>query len=398
MNRCPHMEISERFSKQINHIKQVVSDCKLKNTRLCCSGCQRRKNLFVALECGTVLCIDHLHITCPERHAHVLFFDIERSTLYCCQCNAYLLMSDNEIRQHVRLTSARSESFGYFALKRFSDFGQTSHLGVLLQIMMNEPRFRDHFFSFHHSSYDCADDCCPDCFFKEIYSQVYSPNPVDLSDAIYCIARREQNHEALDDGNVQRMFELLCNMYHSRGQSTAECECVMHSVFFGTLCTTERCSVCKNTTSTARQFISLSLRSHYNLAIALAEFLAPTISDEQLYCRQCTNSVPAYRLAVVEHFPKVLALYFDKFVLGVPGKKNTNKMHVDDKLNVQGVEYHLYAFIEHKGIRPGHYIGYVLLSDEWYEFNNEKVIRNVNVSLRLPNALMVFYAQAEDSG
>lgn len=391
MRTCAHVSLTESFRERIINIKSLVVNYAREQIGLYCNECQNKEELFISYGCGTVLCGSHMGAACESGDEHKIFFNIDKDTVYCRICDLNFKISDSELYKQLRNKEMQTATRSCISLKKFTDLGQTSYISVLLQIILNYGLIREHFFSFHHSLFECSIASCPDCFFKKIYSQIYSSNPVDLSEAVYFIYKRTRHHVPFKIKNVKHAFRLLCNAYHPDASAPKDCQCILHKVFFGEQDLEQKCTVCKSTSVCVEQFIMMEFEPHYNLSVAVDEHLSTSVSSAFSYCKACLNTAPTYQKRIITKFPRLLCIYFSRFRGEVENKKNKLKIFIDKRLNVQGKIYSLYAFIEHKGGTYGYYICYILFNGEWYEFNRDQIMNNVSVNLKASNATMLFY-------
>lgn len=391
MKKCRHMTAAGHLRNKLSRIKMLLSDRGPESSPLRCLHCERAEDLLVSCECGAVLCRAHLFAPCESGHGHALFFDIGRDSLYCGVCDKYVAMPESETGK-----SLSGAGFDFFALKKTTDLGATSCISSVLQVFLNTRCIRDHFFGFHHPLQTCEIEGCADCFFKKLSSQIYSSAPVDLSEPIYGMLRRSEYYARFRADSLRDVFGLLADLYHPEAVPAAGCSCIMHRTFFGTLCTVERCVVCKCTASRTEQLVFLELELGPVLSSALTEFFAPCKTDEPLYCPACAKTVPAYLKRTMVRPPRVLSIYLNRAV-DAGRRKKSCRVVVDDTVQVEGSRYGLYAFIVRKRTKPGSFNCFMLLGGRWFEFGQEKIIPNANVGPELPKATMLFYELKDDA-
>jgi ubiquitin C-terminal hydrolase len=165
----------------------------------------------------------------------------------------------------------------------------------------------------------------------------------------------------------------------------------MHRTFFGAFTTIEECARCQHRQAQTEEFDVVSLRKHYSLSVALQEYLLGQLSGPLIYCSACAVPSSVYARRTISSFPRILGIYINRFLDQAECKKNTSRVGIKEEMMLQGRKYRLYAFIEHKGSSQGYFMCYILLNNEWYEFNRENIVRDVNISLKLVHAIMVFY-------
>uniref|UniRef100_A0A5K3EHZ1 Ubiquitin carboxyl-terminal hydrolase n=2 Tax=Mesocestoides corti TaxID=53468 RepID=A0A5K3EHZ1_MESCO len=154
----------------------------------------------------------------------------------------------------------------------------------------------------------------------------------------------------------------------------ANCDCIVHQVFFGDLESVISYQGCDHRSSTVDPFLDLSLdvaqRGSTSLAACLSSYFRPEAIDGLLFCSQCKVGRPAVKQFSLLHLPNVLCFYL-------------KRCHHDTKINTSisfPVEldltpfvaqlsgshsswhdrYSLYAVLNHSGqTNSGHYTAYI---------------------------------------
>jgi ubiquitin carboxyl-terminal hydrolase 22/27/51 len=234
-----------------------------------------------------------------------------------------------------------------------------------------------------------------------------------------------------------------------------ECPCVIHQVFCGIMRSTVQCSKCKNTNSAFDPFIDLSLdvkstapkkkkakEANGSLAppqgpqtIELSECFDRFTSHEQLQaadytCKQCDGPQNAVKRLSLSRLPTVLPIHLKRFShsksLATSVKLDT-KVHFPVMLDLQPYTsrmktkkgdknkvaaangaggggdddeapapsrpvYELSSVIVHKGkMDSGHYVCYAREGDEWFSFDDSKVVLVEEKEVLSAEAYMLFY-------
>ncbi|KAI5169114.1 ubiquitin carboxyl-terminal hydrolase 22/27/51 [Pancytospora epiphaga] len=393
--RCDHYMIVDNRQKEILNIREVVMEREAMGTGMECMVCKSVTELYISCECGMVLCEDHILDVCGDffSHEHYLYYKIGSSLLLCTLCWNYVDLRD--IRWE-RSIEGRSRLLNTILLKRYKDSNHISYLGVILKIMFNSAEVMDHFLSFHHPISSCFIVNCPDCFFKRLYSQIFSKDPVDLTYTVCHIYRRTQHHIGFKARNLIHLYNLICNLYHPNGIAPENCKCIMHKMAFGSLEALEECTVCHVEKKSIEEFDVMSLRMHYSLTVALQEYLIDHVSGIPTECSTCGQATPTRIKRTIKVYPTLLGMYINRFVDHAECRKNNSRIRIEEEMIIQERKYDLYAFVEHRGSHRGCFVCYILLKGVWYEFNREKVVRDVNANFRISHAIMVFYKLSDE--
>lgn len=437
MDGCLHTGNAEHLAGAVESIQGQLAACRAQGKVLTCANCRATETLFVCCACGTMLCADHAGVQSRTRHTagpatasnrqaesfaaaphisklrtdrpagsgepaktetgdahygrpqpcqHVVLFDTVFARVYCVLCQAYPAVPSSR-----RNTIDVFNTFDTFVLKRFTNHGHVTHISAMLQVLLNTASIRDYFFSFHHPRASCQIANCPNCFFKELFSQLYTVDPLNMGNAMYFLAQRIPHILDEVQGDSTELFSVLANMFHTPGSEARGCACIMHKVFFSLLETTVSCAACQHVSVRRDDMSHLELRCTQSLSEALAFYFSAQYAKTSNPCPSCRTIGVVRTEARMVSFPPILCLFFRRFPGGLSQRKITCKIHVDLEILVEGHQYKVCAFIEHKGIHRSTHIAYILLNDEWYEFTDEKIIRDMDGALRIANASVLFY-------
>lgn len=388
MRKCKHAKKMEKSEEQARQFASIIKEYESTKNILCCSICNIFVNLYICYTCGLVRCLeDWRQNTENPNDPHNILYELSTGLFYCqaCDANVKFNIQNNE-------SSKETETFEYYALKNFPNFGGTTHLNSVLQVMLNCKLFRNFFYSFHHSLKNCKKSNCPDCFFKSIYSQLYNPFSIDISNHVYNIAQESTSFLSLANSSLLKFYSLLCDMYH-KDKPTTDCKCIMHDVFYGRKLISTTCTRCKAVVSYYEEFNSLVLKCNKSLDSALKRFFGPYLAIQKSKCSQCMENYLIYKSIEIKTGPNVLAIFFNRIIAGPVKKKNNCKIDTDLIIKIGEYIYEIYGFIDHRGIHKCSCILYLLLNKVWYEFADEKITKDLDVSSILPKATAVFYVK-----
>lgn len=384
MKKCVHMGDMKSMKSKIGQIRSMSEQYSERKATLCCKTCKGAKDLWICCVCGEIYCKNDWDVLAKNKiHNHSLSYDLLENILSCKECGVSLNIGE------LKSLCPLPELFNYYVLKAFSNLGGTTHMNSILQMMVNLAPFRTHFLGFHHSQRDCKVPRCANCFFKNIYSQIYTLEPANLCKNVFTLAEINRSTILLPDSSIAKLFDLICNLYHS--QISDVCECIMHKLFFGTQNITTTCIRCRYVATQKASFNHLVLKCNHSLDAALQQYFSPQLATQSTYCSQCKSHCPVYKTITIEQFPKVLSFFFKRFTPGLVKRKINCKINIEHNVAMGNKLYSLYGFIEHKGINRCSYITYLRLQNVWYEFTDEKIIRDLDISFRLHNATVVFY-------
>jgi len=238
-----------------------------------------------------------------------------------------------------------------------------------------------------------------------------------------------------------------------------DCTCVIHKTFGGLLQSTVTCSKCKNVNSTLDPFMDLSLDVRkdpvkkkeppskkdksdgtivaappMNLTECFDRFTSPeTLPASEYTCRNCSSAQAATKRLSLARLPPCLPIHLKrfshsknsatsikletkvKFPLSVDlapyavdkakkvkpesadkDKDKDTKQKKDTEKEPPKPVYELASVIQHKGkMDSGHYISFSRVDDEWFMFDDSKVVVVEESRVLSSEAYMLFYVVKE---
>ena len=112
-------------------------------------------------------------------------------------------------------------------------------------------------------------------------------------------------------------------------------------------------------------------------------------------CFQCKSNTTHNKISNILQVPNFLIVIINRFVITRNGyMKNRNAIEIDYDLQLNDVNYHLLAVIDHHGfsINNGHYTTNIICGNNVYYCNDKKVMESkMNPSIHSSDAYIVLY-------
>ncbi|KAI0787731.1 cysteine proteinase [Fomes fomentarius] len=404
---------------------------------------------FACLHCQFAGCWREKHIKLHlQNKGHDFCTDIKTGNVFCIVCDDFVYdsaFSDihssisiavEETVTHFQVANRGRERFSRWvangqeltALDRaFSspcqgrrgliNLGQTCFMNVILQSFIANPLLRNYYLSDRHPSKLCKTKDCTSCEMDKLYSEVYSENaapygPIDLLAKTWRISSELSGYAQQD---AHEYFITALNQIHatSRGSTSLQCICIIHSTFAGLLQSDVKCERCGTVADKSDPMLDISLElegetgseQDLTLASCLRRFTHPEkLGPNEYSCERCgkgTHTQASKRLSI-RKLPPVLSFQFKRFEHKSADKSAARKieapvrfpaslnmapyttliMHRQEQLKESGTassslvpdkklgpealyEYDLFAVVCHEGqIDNGHYTCYARSHDE----------------------------------
>ncbi|KAF9519687.1 hypothetical protein BS47DRAFT_1288052, partial [Hydnum rufescens UP504] len=350
---------------------------------------------------------------------------------------------DASVMSHGNLLSCQGR-------KGILNLGASCYLNVVLQVLIHNPLIRRHFMSDKHPTQLCSKDICMCCEMDKLFAEVYSPgnSPIAPTSFLHTLWRfsilpsssstSPTNSTSDIAGYAQHdaheIFIHLLNALHvsARLSTSVSCVCVVHSIFGAQLQSDVKCGRCSTVRSTVDPILDVSLdlqpADGGTLASCLRRYtrietLGP---NEQVLCQTCNKPTEAAtRRLSIRKLPPVLCFQFKRFehtaitsahkidtpvrypatldvapytslAIGMKasqggGRSNTNAVLLGPQTQY---EYELFAVVNHEGqLDTGHYTNFARYQDEWYKFDDDKVIPSTLGEALRSRAYMCFYVK-----
>ncbi|KAF7296453.1 Ubiquitin carboxyl-terminal hydrolase [Mycena chlorophos] len=330
------------------------------------------------------------------------------------------------------------------------NLGQTCFMNVVLQCFVHNPMLRNYFLSDKHNNRNCkTDENCTCCEMDKLFAEIFSGESTPFGPASFLATtwRKSQELSGYAQHDAHEFFISTLNNIHntSVGANPGTCGCVVHSTFQGLLQSEVSCERCGNVTTTVDPMLDISLEvrgkaeSHVpgenTLAGCLRRYTQPEkLGPKQYSCSKCKAANEVSKRLSIKKLPPVLSFQLKRFEQktekGAPRKIDT-KIKFPETLNMAPYtslgmkvaaagagkepvtlsppplhhvltypgptamyEYDLFAVINHEGqLNNGHYTNFARFENEWYRFDDDKVIPATLGTVLGSNAYMCFYVK-----
>ncbi|CAI4213320.1 unnamed protein product [Parascedosporium putredinis] len=200
-----------------------------------------------------------------------------------------------------------------------------------------------------------------------------------------------ENLVTTKEQDAHEFFQFLAEELHERNGdgkrpevgSEHSCNCVIHQIFYGKILTATTCQKCSTSTNAVQSFLDLSLgleswaqkrKKVDSRPLTLQECLDAEYikSDKCEYrCQECKSTQQARRYTSIKCLPNVLAIHL----------KN-HQLHNHPELS-RAHEYDLVGVVVH--------VGSIDTGDQWFQFNDHKVILATKSEVLSSQAYLLFY-------
>ncbi|KAK4364631.1 hypothetical protein RND71_015989 [Anisodus tanguticus] len=209
-------------------------------------------------------------------------------------------------------------------------------------------------------------------------------------------------------------LERCCDDSRPKDCPTLETDNIVKQAFGGRLVSKLRCCNCGHCSDTYEPLIDLSLEIEDvdSLDTALESFTkVEKIEDSEIKftCEKCTEQVSIEKQLVLDKAPSVAALHLKRFktdgslvekidkYVSFPLELDLHSYADNSQIDNEEMKYDLYAVIVHIGSSycSGHYYCFIRSApDEWYKFDDSKVVRVREDFVLSQEAYVLFYAKS----
>jgi ubiquitin carboxyl-terminal hydrolase 22/27/51 len=243
--------------------------------------------------------------------------------------------------------------------------------------------------------------------------------------------------------DAHEYMQFMLNTLHLQngGSSETNCRCIIHQTFYGKLSSTVTCDKCKNTNTALDPYMDLSLDVRnqakkrklevksgddepLNLQDCLDRFTGrEKLAADDYTCQSCKEKGATKQLSI-KTLPPVLPIHLKRFehqkatsskietrisfplTLDLypyttahkssqpPGKKLASPKNTNHNMNspAKSLVYELSSVIVHKGkIDSGHYVSYSREGNDWFAFDDSKVVLVSEADVLGAEAYLLFY-------
>ncbi|THW78364.1 ubiquitin carboxyl-terminal hydrolase-like protein 22 [Aureobasidium pullulans] len=341
-------------------------------------------------------------------------------------------------------------------LRGLYNMGQTCFMSVVLQSLIHNPFIRAFYLSVGHRSLDCEREACTSCALDDIITEFHSTEKAEGYGAVAMLQgswKGGGNLAGYQQQDAHEYLQFILNSLHTtnleedeKEEKAEDCNCVIHRAFCGLMRSTVVCSKCKNVTAAVDPFMDLSLdlkssgpkkkkneapapAQAVDLTECLDRFTSPEVLQASDYrCRECDSQQSATKRLALSRLPPVLPIHLKRFshsktsstsikldakvhfptILDLQpyvsrprskkggGDSNGTKNGDTDKGTSPRPLYELSSVIVHKGkMDSGHYVSYAREGDEWFLFDDSKVVLVEEKEVLAAEAYMLFYIVQE---
>ncbi|KAI4664850.1 uncharacterized protein J4E79_003148 [Alternaria viburni] len=333
-------------------------------------------------------------------------------------------------------------------LRGLYNMGQTCFMSVILQTLVHNPFIRNFYLSEGHKQTECERDSCVSCALDEMFVEFHSAEKTEGFGAVSMLMGSWLAGEALAGYQQQDAHEymqfILNTLHQANGGSTddsEDCKCVVHQAFCGKLSSTVTCDNCRNVTTAQDPYMDLSLdvriqgkkrkikeekgeETPLDLRDCLERFtVKEKLGSAEYTCRNCDSPQNATKQLSIKRLPPVLSIHLKRFEhtkstsskietpVRFPVKLDIYPYTTAHKAAMRAVKtsgaplsnhnvnspanalvYELSSVIVHKGkIDSGHYVSYSREGNDWFMFDDSKVVLVSEAEVLAAEAYLLFY-------
>ncbi|KAI5310168.1 hypothetical protein KEM55_000955 [Ascosphaera atra] len=340
-------------------------------------------------------------------------------------------------------SNASKRVCGREGMRGLYNLGQTCYMNVILQTLLHDGLLTTYFLGNGHKVYECTDEHCVSCALYETFAEF---NNDENTGSICSLNVLHAAWVASPDqlgGNQQQdaheFYQFLVDKLHcatisdpfkKESYDDSDCKCFFHKAFFGKLRSSVTCNNCGNVTKKDDPIMDLSLafqaqKHPENDSVAAAKAAQTrtltgcldsfTAQERLTYsCSRC-GGVPqqATKQLQIGRLPFILCMQLKRFER-TPTTTEKMQGKIDFPLSLNMVAYttrphshnsaqymyDLSSAIVHTGttVDSGHYYAYCRQGEQWFLFNDDKVLQVSVADVLNANAYLLFYTVRSLSG
>lgn len=218
----------------------------------------------------------------------------------------------------------------------------------------------------------------------------------------------------LNESFLEEKKPVLSKIKNIDDKQRVEDTSVISEIFGGKFLSKTRCTECGNVSTSLEGFIDISL-DIADLATSLEQAFHNFTKIELINrssgyrCSACEQVVNVHKQMTIWKAPEVMCIHLKRFDIFKGGSKINKSVVFGETLNLvpmmclespyhdQNAKYELYGIITHYGntIYSGHYVAFIKLEDNWFLFDDEKVLHIEPSIVMKQNAYMLFYRKTK---
>lgn len=395
MDQCSHISDIKHIGSLCDNILIKTLAIKDNKTKIICLECKTERKISICLECFTFLCNYHI-----QAHEHNVNFNVLNRIVNCKKCKEIYLLDGaiyNSRRSiQIKIPSKSYKLFDTIPLKGITNAGNTCYMGAPLFILMNLEAIRHEFLSVNHKKTLCGIKTCLICGLKSLFEYLYGKRQISIHKFLYAFWNVNSEFIGNEQHDTHDFFISFCEKLHFafnvNNVNEAECKCIVHKNFRGTLVSTLSCTICKNSKYVNECFITLSIDCHDSIQASLQHFFQLETLSEALHCKCCNTNTQWTKKIDLLNYPQILCFHIKRFTYDGVAKKNNLDVLLNESLNLKGNKYDLLGFVCHIGnMKYGHYMSYIKLNDIWYKQDDDIVSPVLEIDVPKNNSYLVFY-------
>lgn len=322
------------------------------------------------------------------------------------------------------------------------NMGATCYMNVILQPLAHNPMIRNWYLSDGHQASECQKKNCVGCSMDDMFQEFYASDLTtgySASNILACVllsprkayvelsSNKEQDAHEFFQFITEELHEIYQNSSSSDESSPkrpktgndGSCKCIIHQTFYGKMQSTITCQSCKSVNTSADLFLDISLgldvisKKKNAKALSLKQCLDTEYKQGEscdYACRECDSQRATKQLSI-KSLPNVLCIQLKRFKQNIgSASKIETKVTFPLKLDMfpytaraggeskhspdmsRGCTYDLQSVVVHVGnLETGHYICYSRVGQQWFKFNDHKVMTATKSQVLAEEAFLLFY-------
>jgi len=429
---CIDMEAIMRRHAEWKSVGKVVE------TR-CCSSCSAKKDRWLCLTCGDVVCgrksKDHTS-SHTAVSTHLFFISLDNKRFFCHVCNDYialilkedlkifistelgrtnipcrelrLLLEMSQTIQTRPTTGSRRKKFN--SVTGLSNLGNTCYINSVLQTFAHTHSIRQHYSLVKSLPRSLSIDCLLQTLLEEMWT---TDCTIIVPEAFLAeFKRRVPQFEGHHQHDAQEFIRYLLDLLSTENASNSGNPAIS-DLFTGEMENEICCMACSYSSVTSEKFtdISLSMPARMSKTISIQDCLdrmfEKEILDDPYDCPMCGKPQQVSKRPIIKNLPEILCLHIKRTDLGMgTNLKSASSLQFSlSDLDMTPYatspllhhHYDLYSCIVHISSigGTGHFISYTWSIQEstWFQLNDSFTSPIPATTLSQVNPYLLFYVR-----